>query len=144
MADLSTYFSEKELRDRETGATLPDHMRGPEFHGFLTGLNDWRRELGRAIFVTSWYRSPGHSLEQKRKRGHKPPGTHSTGLAIDVRFRGPKELMEMMAALNKVATYNPSFHRLGIGINTQKGFIHIDTAGYLPAYKKIRPALWTY
>lgn len=105
------YFKPQEFACKETGV----HGVKPELLDLLLTLRlDW----GRAMTITSGYRSPKHSLE-KRKAA---PGPHTTGLACDVVINPGADVWDFVALAMKHGF-------TGIGISQRAGrprFVHID------------------
>jgi zinc D-Ala-D-Ala carboxypeptidase len=98
-------FSYKELACQHTGT-----MNLSE--DFLIALQELRDAYGKAMTITSGYRSPEHPIEAKKSS----PGYHSKG-AIDVAVSGEDAVQLLTVALNLGWT--------GIGINVPS-FIHLD------------------
>lgn len=91
---------------------------------FLQKLDNLRHDAGIPFVVTSGYRSPTHPEESKKTH----PGTHSQGIAADIRITNGGDLYTILKlALEHGFT--------GIGI--AKTFIHLDTRG-------TTPVVWTY
>jgi len=64
------------------------------------------------------------------------PGTHATGLAVDILCRGTEAY--------KIITHAKEYGFTGIGVN-QKGnsrFIHLDIADH--SEERPRPTVWSY
>ena len=88
--------------------------------------------LNFSFVVSSGYRCPNHSIEAKKSK----PGTHTTGLAVDILCRGEEAY--------KIITYAQEYGFTGIGVN-QKGsgrFIHLDIADH--SEERPRPTVWSY
>lgn len=91
---------------------------------FLQKLDNLRHDAGIPFVVTSGYRSPTHPEESKKTT----PGTHSQGIAADIRITNGGDLYTILKlALEHGFT--------GVGI--AKTFIHLDTRG-------TTPVVWTY
>jgi len=71
-------FSYEELACQHTGT-----MNLSE--DFLIALQELRDAYGKAMTITSGYRSPDHQIEKKKPNG---PGNHSKPGAIDVAVSG--------------------------------------------------------
>lgn len=131
MIDWQNYpnFSEKEFKCRETGELKIDTR-------LLETLQEIRTSYGRAMNVTSGYRSAAHSVERRKiDRGGKP-GSHNKGFAADIQCSGEEALKLLRIALD-----HPMIK--GIGIQ-QKGphdkrFLHFDIMEEGP-----RPNIWSY
>ena len=108
-------FSYEELACQHTGT-----MNLSE--DFLIALQELRDAYGKAMTITSGYRSPEHPIEAKKSS----PGYHSKG-AIDVAVSGEDAVQLLTVALNLGWT--------GIGINVPS-FIHLD--------RRSKPTLWKY
>jgi zinc D-Ala-D-Ala carboxypeptidase len=108
-------FSYKELACQHTGT-----MNLSE--DFLIALQELRDAYGKAMTITSGYRSPEHPIEAKKSS----PGYHSKG-AIDVAVSGEDAVQLLTVALNLGWT--------GIGINVPS-FIHLD--------RREQPTIWKY
>lgn len=118
-------FSPLEFQCSHTGQVL---MRAD----FLHLLQQLRTIYAAPLLISSGYRHPTHP----RERPKAAPGPHTTGLACDVRIRGPQAHRLLRAALALGFT--------GIGIN-QRGdsrFIHLDTVPSSP--RGPRPTVWSY
>ena len=111
------YFTPEEFDCTHTG----DNRMCAEF---LQKLDNLRHDAGIPFVVTSGYRSPTHPEESKKTR----PGTHSQGIAADIRITNGGDLYTILKlALEHGFT--------GVGI--AKTFIHLDTRG-------TTPVVWTY
>jgi zinc D-Ala-D-Ala carboxypeptidase len=126
MSDLnwSDYenFSREELACHETGECDMD----PHFMNRLQGM---RRNLGRAMNITSGYRSPQHSIESAKDQ----PGSHAQGHAVDVKCKDSAIRFQIIReALNMGFT----------GIGVSKDFIHLDDMQ--PRQHASRPCCWVY
>jgi zinc D-Ala-D-Ala carboxypeptidase len=120
-------FSFDEMACHETGE---NEMQ----FALMDALQQLRRAMGRPLTVTSGYRSPEHSIEIEKLR----PGTHTTGLAVDlgVAYEIAWRVLSLAPALG--------FH--GIGIHqtgpVNKRFIHLDMVEGSDAF--VRPTVWSY
>ena len=134
------YFSIEELRCHET-KTLPSDsiLDSDEFTLFVTILNEMRGQT--PLLVSSWYRSPLHSVERAKLH----PGVHTTGLAADLVVQGQRAI--------DVCAWFLRVHKdvAGLGVS-QKGstrFIHCDLGGTEIVRKTLnpappRPTIWSY
>ena len=112
-----------------------------EFGYFLEVLNLIRGDT--PLVVSSWYRSPQHPIEAAKPH----PGSHATGLAVDMSMRGDRAMEAMRIAHSRLPR-----NWMGIGVS-QKGdtrFLHLDCAGS-PMAKEVlgerhpaRPMCWSY
>ena len=92
---------------------------------YVHRLDDLREACGFPFYITSGYRSPEHSVEKSKPNGG---GTHTQGIAADVRVRGG--IQRMTVVKNAIA--------LGFkGIGVAKTFVHIDD-------RVTAPVLWSY
>lgn len=122
MIDWSQYpnFTESEFRCKETGEINMDE-------DFLGRLQALRTEYGKPMAISSGYRSPRHSIEQKKSA----PGPHAHGKACDILSTGPEAYEIITIALRMGFT--------GIGVSQRTGrarFVHLDT---MP-----RRSFWSY
>ena len=135
------HFSLEEVRCRET-STLPSAavLDSNAFALFVSVLNEIRGDT--PLRVSSWYRSPLHSVEKRKPH----PGVHTTGLAVDLLVRGDRALHAV-----RVISREGYAKWLGLGVS-QKGeerFIHLDFGGH-PLAKSLlpvpppRPTMWSY
>ena len=116
-------FSKAEFDCKHTGR---NEMK-PEF---LEKLQELRNMYGRPIIISSGYRDPTHPIEARKAS----PGTHSLGLACDIRCDGKSAYY--------ILKYAFALEFTGIGVK-QHGtgrFIHLDIA----AHPFARPNLWSY
>ena len=98
----------------------------------LNRLQALRTFLNFSFVVSSGYRCLEHPIEAKKSK----PGTHTTGLAVDILCRGTEAY--------KIITYAQEYGFTGIGVN-QKGnsrFIHLDIADH--SEERPRPTVWSY
>lgn len=98
----------------------------------LNRLQALRTFLNFSFVVSSGYRCPEHPIEAKKSK----PGTHTTGLAVDILCRGTEAY--------KIITHAQEYGFTGIGVN-QKGnsrFIHLDIADH--SEERPRPTVWSY
>ena len=91
---------------------------------FLEKLDALREECGFPFVVTSGYRSPTHPEESKKTR----PGTHSQGIAADIKITNGGSLYTIV---------NLALKHGFTGIGVAKSFVHLDTRG-------TTPVIWTY
>jgi len=113
-------FSPMEFRCKETGENKMEKE-------FMDRLQRLRTAYGKAMPITSGYRSVNHTLERRKLA----PGPHSTGKAVDIHCSGEDAYTIIRLAL--------TFGFTGIGVCQKKDgarFIHLDT---LP-----RKAFWSY
>jgi len=111
------YFKVEDFNCQETGANemCPD---------FLQKLDALREVCGFPFIITSGYRSPNHSIEAKKVR----PGTHSQGIAADIKVVGGAQRMAIIRNAS-IMGFN--------GIGVAKGFVHVDT-------RETTPVAWKY
>jgi len=123
----SKYFSAAEMQCK-CGCGVCDVS-----DALMEKLDRLRDAIGHALRVRSGCRCENHNREE----GGKNNSAHLSGAgrvckAVDLQVGTVREayyLVDEALALDFV----------GIGPNTQKGFVHLDVADSLP-----RPALWTY
>lgn len=120
-ADYSPEFTEDEFRCRHTGRCAMH----PEF---MKKLHHLRGVYGKAMVISSGYRSPQHPIEAAKAA----PGEHSTGRAADVAVQGPDALRVVQLALGL------GFTRVGVQQKGSGRFIHL---GDSPAFP---PGIWSY
>ena len=111
------YFKRDDFACKETGENYITER-------FISRLDALRDACGFPFIVTSGYRSPKHSLEAKKAQ----PGTHTKGIAADIRIRnGSERRVIVEQAL-----------RLGFGgIGIAKSFVHVDI-------RDDAPVMWMY
>ena len=95
----------------------------------LSMLDELREEYGKAIIITSHYRSLDHPIEVKKNK----PGEHTYGAAVDIACVGGSNTFRLVAAAIKVG-----FRR--IGVSRKNNFVHVGI-GYPGAPST---TLWTY
>ena len=66
-------FTSRELVCKETG-------KFGITYELMDALQKIRRKINKPLVITSGYRAPEHSIEQRKKK----PGTHAKGLAVDI------------------------------------------------------------
>lgn len=123
--DWSKYpnFSKQEFDCKHTGRNL---MQPP----FLALLQHLRDIYGKPIAISSGYRDPTHPVEARKQS----PGTHTLGLAADIRCDG-KAAWEILQIAMQLG-----FSGIGIQQKGSSRFIHLDMAGApFP-----RPTVWSY
>ena len=92
---------------------------------FLEKLDDLRHACGFPFIITSGYRDPiGHPIEAKKKN----PGTHSKGIAADIRINSGSEGYSIVQKAMEMG-----FSGIGIA----KNFIHVDVRDTVQV-------IWTY
>lgn len=111
-------FSEREFRCKETGYCYMDPA-------FMDKLQELRNRLGEPLIINSGYRHPSHSVERVKA----VPGTHTLGLAADIRADGQKAYRILQHAFDLGFT----------GIGVAKSFVHLDIWTGGP-----RPNVWIY
>ena len=111
------YFSVNEFACKHTGENHIDL-------NFVARLDELREKCGFPFAITSGYRSAEHPEEAKKAK----PGTHSLGIAADIRVtNGSQRAIIVKNALDM------GFNGIGVA----KTFVHVDT----------RPStlvMWTY
>jgi len=111
------YFNVSDFDCQETG-------NNEMCQDFLDKLDALRHNTGFPFVITSGYRDPSHSIESRKSK----PGTHSQGIAADIRIRNGAEGYKLACEAFKAGF-------TGIGI--AKTFIHVDT-------RKTTPVIWIY
>lgn len=112
------YFDLSEFDCTETG----ENDMKPEF---LHALDQLRETCGFPFAITSGYRSISHSSEKNKPSG---PGTHSFGLAADIRIDNGNNRMTLVKNALSMGFS---------GIGVAKTFVHVDM-------RLTKPVLWTY
>jgi uncharacterized protein YcbK (DUF882 family) len=74
------YFDIKEFDCQETGNNEMNPF-------FLEKLDELRHRCGFPFKITSGYRDPSHSIEQRKVK----PGTHARGIAADIHINSGSE-----------------------------------------------------
>jgi len=111
------YFDIEEFDCQHTGLNEMDHQ-------FIYKLDALREACGFPFVITSGYRSPDHPIEAVKEKG----GTHTQGIAADIRVRGGAQRRQLVSEALK----------LGFGgVGTAKTFIHVDD-------RIGPPVLWIY
>lgn len=111
------YFKVEDFNCQETG----ENKMCPDF---LQKLDALREVCGFPFIITSGYRSPNHSIEAKKVK----PGTHSQGIAADIKVVGGAQRMAIIRNAS-IMGFN--------GIGVAKGFVHVDT-------RETTPVAWKY
>lgn len=111
------YFKISEFDCQETGENWMDS-------DFLEMLDELRHRCDFPFVITSGYRSPEHSIENKKEK----PGTHAQGIAADVR---------VSSGAQKHILLKEAFDMGFTGIGIANTYIHIDT-------RDSTPVVWTY
>ena len=111
------YFKIEDFNCQETGENemCPD---------FLQKLDALREVCGFPFIITSGYRSPNHSIEKRKQK----PGTHSQGIACDIKVTGGAQRMAIIRNAS-IMGFN--------GIGVAKTFVHVDT-------RETTPVAWKY
>jgi len=111
------YFSVSDFDCKETGENEMDIE-------FMKALDHLREVCKFPFIITSGFRSKTHSIEARKST----PGTHTQGIAADIRVVGGYERY----VIQKNA------YALGFtGIGVHKDFIHVDT-------RKTTTVSWPY
>lgn len=112
------YFSLDEFDCQVTGENRMEQE-------FLEQLDSLRLACGFAFLITSGYR---HPLEHPIEAAKVVPGTHSQGIAADIRIT---------SSVQRHCCVKEAM-RLGFtGIGVAKDFVHVDTRG-------TTPVMWLY
>jgi len=110
------YFDISEFDCQHTGENKMNPI-------FLSLLDRLRSECGFPFVITSGYRSPDHPIEAAKSK----PGTHSEGIAADIKVRGGFQRFTLVNEAIKIG-----FTGIGVG----NDFVHVDLREY--------PVMWTY
>ena len=104
---MAKYFTKDEFACQYTGNNEIQDK-------FIEKLDKLREACGFPFVITSGYRSPKHSIESAKAR----PGTHSQGIAADIRVNGGAQRHKIIKAA-MIMGFN--------GIGVAKTFVHVDT-----------------
>lgn len=110
-------FTLSEFNCKETG----ENKMNPKF---LEMIDKLRERCGFPFVVESGFRSAKHSIEVKKKS----PGTHSKGIAADIRVVGGYQRYKIVSE-----AINMGFSGIGVDEN----FIHVDI-------REDTPVVWSY
>ena len=111
------YFTLDEFACKHTGKNEMNHE-------FIEKLSMLRENCNFPFVITSGYRSPDHPLEAIKEKG----GTHTQGIAADIRVRGGVQRAKVVAEAIK----------LGFGgVGVANSFVHVDGRSGVPV-------LWCY
>ena len=128
-------FSWTEVEDRE-GHDLPRYAQRNARVLARKYLEPLREAVGFPLKVTSWYRSPEHSIEAAKDS----PGAHTTGYAVDI--------SAAYEAAYAIVAAAPGLGFTGIGL-LQHGppegrYVHLDVVSPASTLGRSRPRVWTY
>lgn len=112
------YFKIEEFDCQETG----ENNMNPEF---LEKLDQLRHNSDFPFVITSGFRSVKHSKEVNKSNGG---GSHTEGIAADIRVRNASERMIVVREAIKLGF---------TGIGVANSFVHVDT-------RTTSPVMWTY
>jgi len=115
------YFRLEDFNCQETG----NNEMSEEF---LSKLDELRHICGFPFIITSGYRDPSHSIEARKTKAGKKPGTHARGIASDIRINNGNEAYHIIKHAQSMG-----FNGIGIA----KTFIHVDI-------RTSTPVIWTY
>ena len=121
-------FSRSELACRHSNEAYMDE-------DFMYRLQDLRRKYGKAMRVTSGYRSPEHPAEAHRKESGRL-GPHTTGRAVDIAVQGSEAYALMRLAMQM------GFTGIGVQQKGEKRFLHLDDLTSSDGFP--RPWVWSY
>ena len=93
---------------------------------FLKALSHLRQICDFPFVITSGFRSKNHSVE-KAKKAKKNPGTHTQGIAADIKVSGGAQRL----AIVKHAS------AMGMSVGVARTFVHVDT-------RKTEQMCWCY
>ena len=125
---MTEHFADHELVSPDTGQHSMDA-------DFMAQIEELRTEYGKAMILTSAYRTPEHNAQVSSTGANGP---HTTGRAVDVLVSGADafDLIELAIEIGFT----------GIGIKQSgphnKRFVHIDNLTEADGYP--RPRVWTY
>lgn len=111
------FFQAKEFTDKITGAS------GTKLF-FIKKLSLLRQECNFPFIINSGYRTKDHPIERIKQT----PGTHTQGIAADIRVRNAEQRGCIVSHALKLGFK---------GIGVHKNFIHIDM-------RIGPPVIWTY
>jgi zinc D-Ala-D-Ala carboxypeptidase len=117
MKKMFKYFTIGEFDCQHTGENEMDS-------DFIDKLDILRRNCGFSFVITSGYRSADHPIEAIKAKG----GTHTQGIAADIRVRGGVQRAKLVSEAVKLGF---------TGIGVANSFIHVDTRSGVPV-------LWIY
>ena len=106
-------FTKQEFDCKETG----ENNMHPDFLEILQAI---RETYNRPIFINSGFRSVNHSVERVKDK----PGTHTKGIAADLRLYGA-DVMEFCNLAYAYGIRRFGFQQKG---NMYGRFVHIDIA----------------
>ena len=129
---ISPHFQWSEAADEEGHDNMTSEVM-ENIRRMSNYLEKLRSMMDRPLVITSWYRSPDHSIESKKEHG---PGAHSTGLAVDIRHNGVTDAFNIC----KIAMH---LGFTGIGVGKTKSIVHLDLVKSRPGIAP-RPAMWPY
>ncbi len=112
----------KYFKPEEFNCTVTNHNEMDS--AFLEKVDELRELCAFPFVITSGYRDPTHPEEAKKDK----PGTHSRGIACDIRVHNGAEKYTLVQNAMKL-----KFGGIGIA-NT---FIHVDS-------RDTTPVIWSY
>ena len=110
------YFKIEDFNCQETGENAMDVE-------FIKSLDHLRAACGFPFIITSGFRSLEHSVEKAKKA----PGTHTQGIAADIKVSGGAQRL----AIVKHAS------AMGMSVGVAKTFVHVDS-------RKTQQMCWCY
>jgi len=110
------YFKLEDFDCKETGENDMDIE-------FIKALDHLREACNFPFVVTSGFRSVTHSAESKKAS----PGTHTKGIAADIRISGGAQRMSVVKHASA----------MGMSVGVAKTFVHVDT-------RKTEQMCWCY
>lgn len=111
------FFTIGEFKCSETGENHIDF-------DFVAKLDNLRAACGFPFVITSGYRSPSHSKETAKPQ----PGTHTKGIAADIRVNDGSERMILVSNAIKLGF---------TGIGVAETYVHVDQ-------RETTPVMWVY
>ena len=96
---------------------------------FIDNLNVLRENYGKAMLISSGYRSPEHPIEAAKER----VGAHTTGKAVDIGVSRKDAYRLIHVALQHGCP------RIGVNQRGDSRFLHLDWD-----YERPYPTIWSY
>jgi len=110
------YFKIEDFNCQETGENAMDVE-------FIKSLDHLRSVCGFPFIITSGFRSLEHSVEKAKKAS----GTHTQGIAADIKVSGGAQRLSIVKHASA----------MGMSVGVAKTFVHVDI-------RKTEPMCWCY